>query len=242
MLSAYYNDPFLSDFCLGKIPLRLASRKSPLAVLQAHECLRRLQTFFPRLWGQVITETTQGDLDQHTPLHSVENTGFFTDDIDFLVQSGKCDLAIHSAKDLPEKPKARVIAITASIDPRDILVFQEKYLLQPFPSRLRIGCSSDRRRALISSLYPSAVITDIRGTIQTRLALLDQQKFDAIVMANAAVSRLGLRLPCTVVLPPPYHPFQGRLAITACHHIASWEKLFLTCKITENINLLRFFS
>lgn len=53
MLSAYYNDPFLADFCLGNIPLRLASRQSSLAVLQAHECLRKLQIFFPRLWGQI---------------------------------------------------------------------------------------------------------------------------------------------------------------------------------------------
>ena len=117
MLSAYYNNPFLADFCLGRLPLRLASRQSPLAVLQAHECLRKLQAFFPRLWGRVITTATQGDLDQHTPLHAVENTGFFTDDVDLLVQSGECDLGIHSAKDLPENPQASVVAITASIDP-----------------------------------------------------------------------------------------------------------------------------
>lgn len=242
MLSAYYNNPFLADFCLGRLPLRLASRQSPLAVLQAHECLRKLQAFFPRLWGRVITTATQGDLDQHTPLHAVENTGFFTDDVDLLVQSGECDLGIHSAKDLPENPQTSVVAITASIDPRDVLIFHEKYLSIPLPLQLRIGSSSARRKELLSSLYPSATIMDLRGTIQTRLKLLKQQKFDAIVMANAAVSRLGLRLPCTKILPPPYHPLQGRLAITACQHIASWKNLFLLCKITEDIEMLCMFN
>lgn len=240
MLSAYYNDPFLADFCLGNIPLRLASRQSSLAVLQAHECLRKLQIFFPRLWGQIITTTTQGDLDQETPLCAVENTGFFTDDVDFLVQSGQCDLGIHSAKDLPENPKATVVSITASIDPRDILVFHEKYLSIPLPRRLRIGSSSVRRKELLSLLYPSAIVTDIRGTIQTRLKLLEEKNFDAIVMANAAVSRLGLRLPCTKILPPPYHPLQGRLAITASRHIRSWRGLFLTCGITEDVEIMCF--
>ncbi|AUS59784.1 hydroxymethylbilane synthase [Chlamydia abortus] len=227
MLSDCYNNPFLSDFCLGKRPLRIASRKSILAQAQVHECVRLLRSWFPKLWIQIHTISTRGDKDKTTPIRLVENSQFFTDTVDKLVIRGNCHLAVHSAKDLPDPPATPVVAITKGLDPSDLLVYAERYLWQRFPKVPRLGSSSSRRGETLKMLFPTGRILDIRGTIEERLEQLENGKYDAIVVAKAAVLRLHLQLPYTKVLPPPYHPLQGRLAITAGKDIEAWKTFLL---------------
>lgn len=224
MLSACYTDPFLSDFCLGKRPLRLASRKSALAKAQVQECVYLLRSWYPKLWIQDYTVDTQGDEDKTTPLYCVENSNFFTDSVDDLVLRGICHLGIHSAKDLPSPPELPVVAITRSLDPADMLVYKEEYVKKPFPKNPKLGSSSLRRSAMLKSIFPRGQILDIRGTIEERLYQLESGKYDAIIVAKAALLRLHITPPYVQKCPPPHHPLQGCLGITASKHIAAWKK------------------
>ncbi|WP_348663894.1 hydroxymethylbilane synthase [Chlamydia vaughanii] len=224
MLSDCYADPFLSDFCLGKRPLRIASRRSTLAKAQAHECIQLLRSWYPKLWVQIHTVNTRGDKDKKTPLRLVENAHFFTDAVDELVIRGSCHLAVHSAKDLPSPSKTPVIAITRGTDPADVLVYGERYMWKRFPDNPILGSSSPRRSDILKAFFPRGKVVDIRGTIEERLEQLESGKYDAIIIAKAAILRLHLCLPYTRELPPPYHPLQGRLSITASKNIESWEK------------------
>ncbi|ACZ33024.1 porphobilinogen deaminase [Chlamydia pneumoniae LPCoLN] len=226
MLSVCYSDPFLSDFCQGKRPLRIASRNSNLAKAQVHECISLLRSWYPKLWFQLSTTETTGDRDKKIPLHLVENSYFFTDGVDALVHKGVCDLAIHSAKDLPETPSLPVVAITRCLHPADLLVYADHYVHEPLPLRPRLGSSSLRRSAVLKQLFPQGQILDIRGTIEERLDQLHRGHYDAIVLAKAASLRLHLHHAYSIELPPPYHALQGSLAITAKDHAGKWKQLF----------------
>lgn len=224
MLSACYTDSFLSDFCLGRHRLCIASRQSNLAKAQVYEFVRLLQAWYPRLRYQIYTVRTRGDEDKRTPLHTVENSDFFSDTVEELVLRGTCHLAVHSAKDLPTAPRTKIVATTHGRDPADLLVYGERYQWTLFPSQPVLGSSSSRRNAILRSLFPQGRICTIRGTIEERLHKLESGEYDAIVVAKAAIQRLHLSPPYTQTLPPPHHHLQGRLSITAATNIASWKK------------------
>lgn len=222
-----YSDTFLAKICLGYQPLIVASRASTLAVAQVYECVHFLRSLYPRLWVQIRTVKTQGDYDKQTPLHKVENSDFFTKEVDALLQGGKCHIALHSAKDLPLRYDNHcLIAVTRSIHPADMLVYGSRFCHQRVPECLRLGCSSKRREEVLRNKFPHGQILDIRGTIEERLEQLEHQKYDAIVVAKAAILRLHLRLPLVEELSSPYHPLQGCLAITAKANLQSWRNLF----------------
>ncbi|WP_100934050.1 hydroxymethylbilane synthase [Candidatus Chlamydia corallus] len=226
MLSACYADPFLTDFCWGKRPLRIASRNSNLAKAQVYECMSLLRAWYPKLWFQLYTAETTGDRDKKIPLNLVENTHFFTDGVDALVRKEVCHFAIHSAKDLPETPSLPVVAMTRCLHPADLLIYADHYIHNSLPSRPRLGSSSLRRSAVLKQLFPEGQILDIRGTIEERLAQLDSGHYDAIVLAKAASLRLHLHHSYSIELPPPYHALQGILAVTAKDPIETWKKFF----------------
>lgn len=205
----------------------IASRASNLAIAQVYECIHFLRSFYPRLWVKIKTVKTQGDYDKQTPLYRVENSDFFTKEVDALLHKGCCHIALHSAKDLPLCYDHRyLIAVTRSLHPADLLVYGSRFCHQRIPKRLRLGCSSKRREKVLRDKFPYGEILDIRGTIEERLEQLENQKYDAIVVAKAAILRLHLRLPLVEELHPPYHPFQGCLAITAKENLQSWRDLF----------------
>lgn len=193
-----------------------------------------LRAVYPRLWVQIRTAKTTGDYDKQTPLRCVENTNFFTKEVDDLVNSKQCHFAVHSAKDLSLYYDNRsLVAVTRSIHPADVLVYDSKFCYQSIPERLRLGCSSNRREEILRKKFPLGHILDIRGTIEERLKMLEEGKYDAIVIAKAALLRLHLHLPCMEELPPPYHPLQGCLAITAKENLPSWRNLFLPWNCEE---------
>ncbi|ANH78187.1 hydroxymethylbilane synthase [Candidatus Chlamydia sanziniae] len=227
MLSACYADPFLSNFFHGKRPVHIASRSSNLAKMQVYECLMLLRAWYPKLRFHLHTVKTEGDRDKKTSLRCVENTHFFTGDVDALVHKGICHFAVHSAKDLPRPSPLPIVALTRCLHPADLLIYGRHYHVHSLPHVLhRIGSSSIRRTEILKQHFPQAHIMDIRGTIEERLQQLKHGRYDAIVLAKAASLRLHLHRFHSIELPPPYHPLQGSLAITALTFLDSWKKFF----------------
>lgn len=193
---------------------RVAARSSPLSKAQVQEVLQALQKYDSHLKFEVTWVKTTGDCDKKTSLRLLEKTDFFTKQIDELLLSCQVDLAIHSAKDLPEPLNAGLIvaAITAGIDPSDALVFRQGESLQSLPLQAKVGTSSARRDLMVYGVRSDLQCVDIRGTIEERLALLDEKIVDAVVIAEAALIRLNLTCRNRMLLPQQTLPMQGKLA------------------------------
>lgn len=144
-------------------------------------------------------------------------TDFFTREIDQLLLKGECRIAIHSAKDLPEPlPQGLTIAaITQGVDPSDSLVLHPGATLRTLPPHARVGVSSERREKTLRSLRLDLKPVDVRGTIAKRLELLEKGEIDALVVAEAALIRLGLTHLNRLKLPGQTAPLQGKLAVVA---------------------------
>lgn len=192
----------------------VGARASPLSMAQVKEVLRELQAFHPEVAFTPVYTETAGDMDQKTSLRSLEKTDFFTREVDQLLLHKKCRIAIHSAKDLPEPLTQGIalIALSKGIDPSDALVLREGERLQ---QNQRIATSSYRREAMVSALCADLTFVDIRGTIEKRLERLTNNEVDGVVIAEAALIRLGLTHLNRIRLPGLTAPFQGRLAVTA---------------------------
>lgn len=161
---------------------------------------------------------TTGDKDRGTPLSEVEGSDFFTREIDEALLSGDVDVAVHSAKDLPEvlPDGLEVLAETRALSPYDALVSRGNLKLSQLPAGSRVGTSSSRRKQELFLLRPDLALVDIRGNIGERIGLVDTGEIDALVVAHAALIRLGLEHRAAEVFPLDIfqtHPHQGRLAI-----------------------------
>ncbi len=202
---------------MGKI-YTIATRTSPLALRQVEEVVFALKRFYPEIRTETIRVDTAGDKDRRTPISEMEGTDFFTREIDEVLISGSVDMAVHSAKDLPDDMRSglAIAALTRSIDPHDALISKSGKVLAELPKRAKIGTSSHRRKEQLSRYRPDLRITDIRGNIEERLELLNDMDLDAVLIAAAGLVRLGLedriteRLPTEIFEP---HPLQGALAV-----------------------------
>jgi hydroxymethylbilane synthase len=166
-------------------PLRVATRGSELARWQA----RRVATLLGADTELVVVSTT-GDQRTDVPIHAVGGTGIFVKEVQQAVLDGRADVAVHSAKDLPasDGPDGLVIAaVPERADPRDALVGST---LDALPAGARVATGSVRRRAQLVALRADLTFAELRGNIATRLARADD--FDAVVVAAAALARLGL--------------------------------------------------
>lgn len=194
--------------------LIVISRASRLARVQTEEALLAVRALLPSDCQVEIRYTeTPGDRNQQTPLTdpSVPDD-FFTRDLDRALLAGEADLAVHSAKDLPQQPIAglQVAALLPARDIRDALVLRR----DAAPEDVRvIGTSSPRREQELRKLYPNAALAPLRGTIEQRLHRLDAGEYDALVMAACALERLGLAARISKFLPYDPAPQQGRLAL-----------------------------
>jgi len=193
------------------------ARSSPLARAQVKEVLDEIRQFDLEIHFDCIEMPTYGDLDRSTSLRSLDKTDFFTKEIDALQLAGKCRIAIHSAKDLPEPlPQGLCIAaITTGIDPSDSLVIKQGETINSLPKGAIIATSSERREEAVKKLRKDFTFVDIRGTIHERLAKLDTGEVDGVVIAEAALIRLNLTHLNRVTLPGETVPYQGKLAVTA---------------------------
>lgn len=185
---------------------RLGTRRSKLAIKQVEEFIN----YFPDEKFEIVFFDTTGDIDKIKPISSIEGWDFFTDKIDKALLEGRIDLALHSAKDLPDRlPNGLIVAfMTKSICPYDVLVAPKG-----LSYGARVGVSSKRRKEQIKEWRPDLKILDIRGNIDERLEKLDSGSYDAIVVAEAGLIRLGLQHRITQRLPFQIHPLQGRLAV-----------------------------
>ena len=189
-------------------PLRVATRGSALARWQAERIVELLG-----VEAEYVIVSTRGDERRDVPIHAMGGTGVFVKEVEQAVLDARADVAVHSAKDLPAEtaPEMVLAALPERGDPRDALVGRP---LDEIPTGGRVGTGSVRRRAQLAALRPDLGFAELRGNIPTRLE--KAAGFDAVVLAAAALDRLGLadriaeRVDPSVVLP---QVGQGALAV-----------------------------
>lgn len=181
---------------------RVGTRNSRLALLQTRSTLERLAAWLPGTRWEPVPMQTIGDRDQVTDLRA-SPPDFFTRDLDEGLRSGRIDCAIHSAKDLPDPMPDGIdwCWLPWREDARDALILPSGKGWPELPAAPRIGISSARREAYCLKRFPEARLLPIRGNIEERLAQLDGGKFDLLMMAGAALNRLGLEQRISEWLP-----------------------------------------
>lgn len=206
--------------------LKIGSRSSPLAQAQVREVLALLARKGRKPAFEAVTFSTKGDDDKKTSLLGGAADDFFTDTLDRALLNNEIDVAVHSAKDLPKHLQSglKIFALTPALDNSDALV--ARAISSKLPNGSRIGTSSLLRKEQILALNPTFEIVDIRGTIQERLKLLKDGKFDAVIVATCALKRLGLEKEIREILPWEGTPLQGQLAIVGRAKDTELEKYF----------------
>ena len=174
-------------------PLRIATRKSPLALWQAEEVARQLTSHYPDLKIEYVKMTTKGDKILDAPLAKVGGKGLFVKELEQGMLDGIADIAVHSMKDVPIDfpPGLFLPIIMEREDPRDAFVSNQYATLAELPDDARIGTSSLRRQLQIKAEMPKARMLDLRGNVNSRLQKLDNGDYDAIILATAGLVRLG---------------------------------------------------
>ena len=181
--------------------LRIATRQSALALWQAEFIAARLRAVAD-IDVELVPMTTRGDRWLDAPLTEVGGKGLFIKELEAAMLDGRADAAVHSMKDLPaEVPDGFAIGCIAfREDPRDVLVGTDNGV-DALAVGAVVGTSSMRRAAQLLALRSDLVIRPIRGNVDTRLAKLGSDDYDATVLAAAGVNRLALELPAHSVLP-----------------------------------------
>lgn len=173
--------------------LRIATRKSPLALWQAEYVKQTLENLNPELSVELVTFTTKGDKILDTPLAKVGGKGLFVKELEVAMLEGAADIAVHSMKDVPvEFPEGLgLVVICEREDPTDAFVSNHYESIEALPQGARVGTCSLRRQCQIRARRPDLKILDLRGNVNSRLAKLDAGDFDAIILASAGLKRLG---------------------------------------------------
>ncbi|MBD1823861.1 hydroxymethylbilane synthase [Cyanobacteria bacterium FACHB-DQ100] len=176
--------------------IKIASRKSQLALVQTYWVQEQLQKAFPDRTFEVHTMETQGDKVLNVALAKIGDKGLFTKELEDGMLNRTTDFAVHSLKDLPTRlPEGLMLGcVTEREDPADALVVHEKHKdkeLATLPEGAVIGTSSLRRLAQLRHHYPHLSFKDVRGNVNTRLAKLDSGEYDAIILAAAGLNRLN---------------------------------------------------
>lgn len=184
--------------------LRIATRKSQLALWQAEYVSKMLKHHHPELEIELIKMTTQGDKILDTPLAKVGGKGLFVKELEVGMLEGEADIAVHSMKDVPvDLPNGLHLPIICPReDPRDAFVSNEHETFYNLPEGARVGTSSLRRQCQLKAARPDLEILDLRGNVNTRLAKLDAGDYDAIILAAAGLMRLGMEERITERLSP----------------------------------------
>jgi len=197
-------------------PLRLGTRKSPMAVAQA-EAVARLLRELAGVGVELVGLTSFGDVSQ-AQLTQIGGTGVFVSALRRCLLAGDIDLAVHSLKDLPTAalPGVTLAAVPARDDPRDALVARDGAKLADLPPGALIGTGSPRRAAQLRLMRPDTRPVPVRGNAGTRLAKVTSGELDAVVLAYAGLDRIGHRDLITEVFEPDEMipaPGQGALAV-----------------------------
>jgi hydroxymethylbilane synthase len=174
--------------------VRIATRKSPLALWQAEFVKAELERFHPGLQVELVTMVTKGDIILDSPLAKVGGKGLFVKELETAMLEGRADIAVHSMKDVPMDFPAGLMlqTICRREDPRDAFVSNTYASIDQLPAGAIVGTSSLRRQCQLRAARPDLVIKDLRGNVGTRLGKLDKGDYDAIILAAAGLLRLKL--------------------------------------------------
>ncbi|GIU43809.1 porphobilinogen deaminase [Shewanella sairae] len=174
--------------------IRIATRKSPLAMWQAEFVKAELEKIHEGLTVELLPMSTKGDIILDTPLAKVGGKGLFVKELEVAMLEGQADIAVHSMKDVPvEFPEGLGLEVICEReDPRDAFVSNTYKTIEDLPQGAVVGTSSLRRQCQIRAARPDLVIKDLRGNVGTRLAKLDAGNYDAIILAAAGLKRLKL--------------------------------------------------
>lgn len=185
--------------------LRLGTRGSPLALAQANlvRTLLARSTGAPETAFEIVVIKTTGDAIQDRPLSEVGGKGLFTKEIEEALLSGRIDIAVHSAKDMPtiSQPGLILAACLEREDPRDAFISLKAKSLADLPHGARLGTASLRRQAIVKKARPDLVVSPLRGNVETRLRKLEAGEVDATLLAMAGLIRLGLAQHATHIMP-----------------------------------------
>lgn len=174
--------------------LRIATRKSPLALWQSEHVAARLRQAHPGLSVELVPMSTRGDEVLDRSLAAIGGKGLFLKELELAMLRGDADCAVHSLKDVPMELDApfALPAILERADPADAFVSNRYATLDALPHGAVVGTSSLRRQAQLRALRPDLQSRDLRGNVNTRLAKLDAGDYDAIILACAGLERLEL--------------------------------------------------
>lgn len=212
--------------------IRIVCRNSPLSLLQVQEIV----SLFPRFDFEQHAFSSYGDKNKQLSLMDNIASDFFTRELDEMLLSGQADISIHSAKDLPYPlpPGLELFCLTEGKDKSDSLISKENLPFAELPANSRIGTSSKTRKEELFKLRSDLQITSIRGTIEERIALVDNGTIDALIVATCALERLGLSHRIAERLPFKTHPLQGNLAIVGKKGDKELKDFFSTLDIHKN--------
>lgn len=220
--------------------LRIASRESALALWQSEHIKARLESLHPGLKVEIHGMTTKGDQILDVPLAKVGGKGLFVKELENSLLAGETDIAVHSMKDVPMAfPEGLELAVICQRhSPFDAFVSNTYASIDELPEGAVVGTSSLRRQSQVIAARPDLVIKSLRGNVNTRLAKLDSGEYDAIILAESGLRRLGfddrirMALPAELSLPAVG---QGALGIE-CRSDDAWVKELiaaLSCPETE---------
>ena len=189
--------------------VRIATRRSPLALWQAEYVAQQLTTYHSGLDVEFVEITTTGDRLLGAPLASAGGKGLFMKELELSLLEGQADIAVHSMKDvvvsLPDE--FEIAAICRRDDPLDAFVSNQFDDMDQLPDGARVGTCSLRRQCQIRNAYPNLTVLNLRGNVNTRLRKLDDGEYEAIILAVSGLKRLNMtgrirqRIPPTVSLP-----------------------------------------
>lgn len=184
--------------------LKIATRKSQLALWQAEHVATLLRNAHAGLEVELVPMSTKGDRIQDRSLAAIGGKGLFIKELEVALEDGRADIAVHSMKDVPgDLPDGLTIAVVLPrADPHDALISARAARLQDLPHGARIGTSSLRRQAQLLAARPDLKIEALRGNVDTRLSRLDNGDLDAIILACAGLIRLGWESRITARLSP----------------------------------------
>ncbi len=200
--------------------IRIGARGSKLSILQTEEVIELLKARFPEVETEIITIKTKGDIDRTTPLYKMREKGVFEKEINLALLRGEIDVAVHSAKDVPTSVPGEIVlaAVPPRKPPYDAFISMKYDDVRDLPKGAKVGTSSLRRLSFMKYLRRDVEVVPVRGNVDTKLRKLEAGSYDALIVAEAGLKRLGVdntsyrRLDPEVFVPPAG---QGALAVFA---------------------------
>ncbi len=193
--------------------MRIATRKSRLALWQSEHVAAGLRAAHPGLSVELLPMSTRGDEVLDRSLAEIGGKGLFLKELEKALLDGRADIAVHSLKDVPAEsaPGLHLAAVLPRANWADLWLSKDGRLPGELPPGSRVGTSSLRRQSQLLRLYPELVVVPIRGNVETRLGLIDSGQVDAVILAAAGIERLELAPPHRQsMLPPDFLPAPGQ--------------------------------